>query len=201
MSKYTIQLCNIDKDDIFNFPFTLYGADAPSAQAHKTDFINRFYDYYYFHEINADNVEGFNRMLRKYVALVVPRYNKLFEKATPLLDGSLVSYTRALTEAKEKEGQDTRLTDDALTTRSTFLDTPSTPIGQDPDDYATNITRDLSNRQTSDNIGRNEDENRTLEETYQAQGKVDVYEKLLDTYKDLDEQLIKEFKKCFLLIY
>ena len=164
MSKYTIQLCNIDKDDIFNFPFTLYGADDTSAQAHKDDFINRFYDYYYFHEINADNVEGFNRMLRKYVALVVPRYNKLFEKATPLLDGSLVSYTRALTETKAKEGQDTRLTDDALSTKTTFLDTPSVPIGYNEDDYATNITRDISNRQTSDNIGRTEDENREIEE-------------------------------------
>ena len=125
MSKYTIALYNIDKASIFDFDFTLYGEDSEAQAEHKTRFIDRFYDYYYFNEINADNVEGFNRLLQRKMAEVLERYNYLFEKATPILDDSLIDYKRTI------ERSDT--------IHDKFLDTPSVPLGQTTDDYATNI--------------------------------------------------------------
>ena len=173
MSKYTIALYNIPKTDIFNFDFTLYGEDETAQDEHKEKFIDRFYDYYYFNEINADNVEGFNRLLQRKIAEVLERYNYLFEKATPILDGSLVDYERTI------ERTDT--------IHDKFLDTPSVPFGTTTDQYATNI-RDVDNG--SD-----------VTETFQNNDKIRTFDSLYKYYKDLDEKLIKEFEKCFLMIY
>ena len=201
MGKYTIALYEIDKQEIFDFDFTMYGADATAQAQHKQSFINRFYDYYYFNEINSENVAGFNRMLQRTMSLVLERYNKLYEKASSLIVGSLTDFTRSLTEDTSKTREDSRTLNEDGSFNSRFLDTPSVPLGQSQDNYATNITKDTSSKETSDSIEGSEDVGRTLEETFQTQDKVGTYEKLLKSYKDLDEQLIKEFKKCFMLVY
>lgn len=173
MSKYTIALNEIDKTEIFTFDFTLYGEDASAQAQHKSDFIDRFYAYYYFNEINADNVEGFNKLLERKMSEVLNRYNYLFEKSSDILDGSLTDYKRTI----ERED----------TLKDTFLDTPSVPLGQTQDEYATNIR----------NVGSENE----INETFQNNDKVSTYDRLYKLYKDLDEKLIKEFEKCFLMIY
>lgn len=197
MSNYTIPLYAIDKGDIFDFSFVMYGVNEQAQLLHKQNFIDRFYAYYYFNEINSDNVEAFNRMLERKMALVLERYNKLYEKASELISGSLTNYERQIIENKTREDSRTIGEEGALTNK--FLDTPSVPLGQTIDDYATSITQDSTTKDTTDEIEGSED--RTLNETYQNQPKVDVYEKFIKAYKDLDEELIKEFKHCFMLVY
>lgn len=201
MSKYTIALYEIDKSDIFDFSFTMYGVDSASSLAHKQSFIDRFYDYYYFNEINADNIAGFNRMLRRTIALVLDRYNQLFEKASSIIQGSLTDYTREVTENVDRATESERTMESSDNAESKFLDTPSVPLGQSVDNYATNITKDTASKESSDALSSSDDVDRTLSETYQAKDKLETYEKYLEAYKDLDEELIKEFKNCFLLVY
>lgn len=173
MAKYTMTLYEVGKDNIFNFDFTLYGEDATAQAEHKQIFIDRFYNYYYFNEINADNIEGFNRLLQRKISEVLNRYNLLFEKSSDILDGSLTNYTRTI------ERSDTL--------KDTFLDTPSVPLGETQDEYATNIR----------NVGSENE----INETFQNNDKVSTYDRLYKLYKDLDEKLIKEFEKCFLMIF
>lgn len=173
MAKYTMTLYEVGKDNIFDFDFTLYGEDETEQAEHKQVFIDRFYNYYYFNEINADNVEGFNKMLERKMAEVLERYNYLFEKATPILEDSLVDYTRSI------ERSDTL--------HDKFLDTPSVPLGETTDEYATNI-RDVANGSE-------------ISETFQNNDKISTFDRLYKYYKDLDEKLIKEFERCFLMIF
>lgn len=196
-AKYTLQLNEIDISDIFDFSFTLYGANASEEALHKSEFISRFYKYYYFDEINAENVYGFNRLLERVMSIELAKFNKLFEKSRELLDGSLINYNKAKTTSATNVSNNQ--SDRNLKSSNTYLDVASVPLGQTQDDYASNINRGESDEGISESNERltNVNEN----ETYQEKDKIGTFDDLYKAYKDLDSELIKKFKQCFMLVY
>ena len=83
---------------------------------------------------------------------------------------------------------------------SKYLDTPQTPYNAtDEDDYATSINKDSNDVNTT-----NERTLDTLQENVELEDDVPVIEGLDLVYKkyhDLDMDLIRKFKSCFLMIY
>ena len=80
------------------------------------------------------------------------------------------------------------------------MDTPQTPYNAtDEDDYATSINKDSNDVNTT-----NERTLDTLQENVELEDDVPVIEGLDLVYKkyhDLDMDLIRKFKSCFLMIY
>lgn len=199
-SVYTTRLCNLEASEIFDFDFTLYGADSAEQTAHKTMFLDRFYKYYYFKEINGDSVYAFNRRLEETMAEWLDRFNVLYQQQSTLLaNRDLISKKRST-----KTTNSGTITDefDTITNEHTgkFLDTPQVPYNaQNTDQYATSINTDTN------------DVNTTTERELDTEQDVDVLEEdstLVESldiaykkYHDLDMDLIRKFKDCFLKIY
>lgn len=199
-SEYTTKLANIDKSDIFDFDFTLYGSTTSEAAAHKTAFIDRFYKYFYFKEINGDSVYAFNRRLEEVMAEWLDRFNVLFkEQETSMTNRSLIG--RKVTSQKDIDGT----IDDEFDTitnehTSKYLDTPQTPYNASTEDkYATSINKDSDDTNTTNNrvIDTTELKVDNIEDKSLVENLDIVYKK----YRDLDMELIRKFKDCFLKIY
>lgn len=200
MSKYTIALNEIDVAELFDFSFTLWGSDASEEALHKSDFIDRFYKYYYFKEISADSVYAFNRRLESVMNEWLPRFNKLYEEQATLVNG------RALNSKLRHRVTDNDGTiDDEFDTitnehENRYLDTPQTPLNSSAtDEYATSINKDKQDVNTTNNrtIDTTQDETITEEDKPLVDSLDDIYKK----YHDLDMDFIRKFNNCFLKIY
>ena len=201
MAIYTENLYNIDKSDIFDFDFTLYGADATEQAQHKQAFIDRFYKYYYFKEINGDTIYAFNRRLEEVMNEWLAKFNVLFSHQKYIEENVSDLIQKRRSHNITNTGTITDEFDTITNERtSKYLDTPQTPYNAtDEDDYATSINKDSNDVNTT-----NERTLDTLQENVELEDDVPVVEGLDLVYKkyhDLDMDLIKKFKSCFLMIY
>ena len=197
MSKYTTELRYIPKADIFDFDFTMYGVDETAQTLHKQSFIDRFYKYYYFDEINGDTLNEFNRWLEKVMNEYLPLFNNLYAKQEGLMSGDLLNKVRTLSRTTKVVVDDD--TTGSNTYSSKFLDTPNTPYGTTEDQYATNITND--NGSSESHRDSTNEGTEGISETETKELPLEIWRQYYEYYKDLDMELIEKFKECFMLIY
>ena len=199
-SEYTTKLANIDVNDIFDFEFEMYGADDTEKAQHKANFIDRFYKYYYFREVNADTLFGFNRRLEEIMNEWLPRFNFLFEKQSNVVENEdIFKKTRVETKGITGTISDTF---DTITNEHTskFLDTPQSPYGStDVDKYATSLSKDNNDVNTTNE--RELDTLETINHGEQDNIPIENLDVMYKKYHDLDMDLIRKFKDCFLKIY
>lgn len=78
MSKYTIDLYSLLKDNnfnIFNFDYDFYTEDLIIKQSFESKFIDR----YLFHEIGFETVSRFKHYLKQKLNNIAPYYKQLYE--------------------------------------------------------------------------------------------------------------------------
>ena len=196
MSKYTTELRYIDKNDIFDFDFTMYGEDATIQAQHKQEFIDRFYNYYFFDEINGDSVNEFNRWLEHTIDEWLPLFNDLYAKQKDLMSKDLLNKIRNY--SGNSNGNYGKILNTSYVNNSTYLDTAQTPIVEGTN-YATTKENDTSSK--NDAESGNTTTTMQTSETETKELPIEVWKQYYENFKDLDMELIRKFKKCFLLIY
>ena len=196
MSKYTTELRYIDKSEIFDFDFTMYGEDATIQAQHKQEFIDRFYNYYFFDEINGDSVNEFNRWLEKTMSEWLPLFNEYYAKQKDLMDKDLLNKIRNY--SGNSSGNYGKILATSYANNSVYLDTAQTPVNVQSD-YATTKESDASSKQ--DNESGNTATTMQVSETETKELPLEVWKQYYENFKDLDMELIRKFKKCFMLIY
>lgn len=197
MSKYTTELRFIDKSEIFDFDFEMYGEDDETKALHKQEFIDRFYTYYYFDEINGDTLNEFNRWCERTMAEWLPLFNERFAKQKSLMSQNLLNRVRSFTGTTEDEYE--RASSGENSGRDAYLDTPQTPLGTQEDDYATSINKSSSSFDNSDDGTSSSTTN--VNESVTMKLPLEVWNDYYKYFKDLDMELIRKFKECFYVIY
>ena len=197
MSKFTTELRFIPKNDIFDFDFEMYGATDEAKALHKQEFIDRFYKYYFFDEINGDTLNEFNRWCERTINEWLPLFNKRYAEQESLMTNNLINKVRSFartthdTYAKSNSGSNSNT--------NRFLDTPQMPLGQTEDNYATNISKDSGSYSGSDSgVG---DGTESVSENETMKLPLEVWNDYYKYYRDLDMELIRKFKECFYVIY
>ena len=106
-TKYTLGLWEIPIEKLFDFDFLLYG-DTASYHPHKDKFIQSFYNYWYFEEINAETVEAFNLKLKRKITEYIDTYNELYEQKAKIFveNGKLYSTISNTNYATSKNNND-----------------------------------------------------------------------------------------------
>ena len=195
-TKYTLGLWEIPIEKLFDFDFLLYG-DTESYHPHKDKFIQSFYNYWYFEEINAETIEAFNLKLKRKITEYIDTYNELYEQKAKIFveNGKLYStisntnYTADIKETKAHTKDETEA--------NVYQDTPMTNLSNT--NYATSKNNNDKNT--------NQNENNTFIATNgemhdeQKMTPFEFYDMIVKRYQDLDISFIKKFEECFLMIY
>ena len=207
MSKYTLELRYIYKDEKFNlfdFPYNLYDNDL------KPWFEEKFFQHFMFYEIGFDSVAMFKQRLMSKLNDIFPYYKQLYETeiATKSVDFLLnkdlkESYVRELT-SNSNSSQESNATTSGLSTAGQL--TPSLIANsQKIDKFMDTAQKDESSSNASSNgeITGNSKEEYTLT----SQGNIGITSsaELLDKWRhvllNIDLMIFEECNDLFMQIF
>lgn len=205
MAQVTIELRHLINTDFKLFDYTY----ACSDSVWKDELEQAIIDYYYFEEIGAETADRFKHIFKTKMMLIMPFYDKLHELSKiDLNPNALLNYkmTETLSRVKDRalinSGSDSNTSDIATDSKNT--------------DYPQHLNieedipsgRSVSNSDSTNVVtfGSKQDENNTEETTKVVEGYTNItLMELQKQYRDnlirINEEIIRELKTCFILVY
>ena len=220
MAKYTVTILTLQKND-FDFGLNSYPI---FDEAYRNTLNNNILNYYLESEIGVETAELFKRLLNDRMALIMPKYNKMYLAQDKLLQDGILGNV-ALTETLQRETDSTSNQQDSGTGTQTgssmannknlYQDTPQGSISmQDLDSqnvYATNVTLDrntnsstVTDTSTSTrDFTNNGTENyvKTIVGNNGRKYNVDIFNDLVNKLKNIDMLIINELSDLFMGIF
>lgn len=220
MAKYTVTILTLQKNN-FNFGLNSYPI---FDENYRETLNNNILNYYLESEIGVETAELFKRLLNDRMALIMPKYNKMYIAQDELLQNGILGNVH-LTETFERETDSTSSQEDSGTGTQTgsstannknlYQDTPQGQISMQTLDsqnvYATNVT--LDNNTNSSNITgtssstrdftNNGTENyvKTIIGNNGRKYNVDVFNDLVSKLKNIDMLIINELQDLFMGVF
>ena len=220
MAKYTVTILSLQKNN-FDFGLTSYPI---FDEAYRETLNNNILNYYLESEIGVETAELFKRLLNDRMALIMPKYNKMYLAQNDLVTNGLLNNVN-LREAMERDISNTSAqTDNGHATQSgsstsnnknLYQDTPQGSISmQDLDAqnvYATNVTLDRNtnsstvtdsstSRRDFTNTG-SDDYVKTLLGNNGRKYNVDVFNDLVNKLQNIDMLIINELQDLFMGVF
>ena len=220
MAKYTITILTLQKNN-FNFGLTSYPI---FDEAYRETLNNNILNYYLESEIGVETAELFKRLLNDRMALIMPKYNKMYLAQNELLQNGVlgnVNLTETLqretdsTSSQEDSGTGTQTGTSTANNKNLYQDTPQGSISmQDLDAqnvYATNVTldRNTNNSTVTDTSSSTRDFTNNGTENYVKtiignngrKYNVDVFNELVGKLQNIDMLIINELSDLFMGIF
>ena len=220
MAKYTTTILTLQRN---NFDF---GLDSYPIfdETYRNTLNNNILNYYLESEIGVETAELFKRLLNDRMALIMPKYNKMYLAQEKLLEDGILGNV-ALTETLQRETDSTSNQQDSGTGTQTgtstannknlYQDTPQGSISmQDLDSqnvYATNVTLDknTNNSTVTDTSNSTRDFTNSGTENYVKtivgnngrKYNVDIFNDLVNKLKNIDMLIINELSDLFMGIF
>ena len=220
MAKYTVTILSLQKNN-FNFGLTSYPI---FDEAYRNTLNNNILNYYLESEIGVETAELFKRLLNNRMALIMPKYNKMYQAQDELLQNGILGNVH-LTETLERETENESSQEDSGTGTQTgtstadnknlYQDTPQGSISMQTIDaanvYATNVTLDnntnsstvtdsSTSRRDFTNDGT-EDYVKTIIGNNGRKYNVDVFNDLVSKLQNIDMLIINELSDLFMGIF
>ena len=220
MAKYTITILTLQKN---NFDFGLQNYPI-FDEAYRNTLNNNILNYYLESEIGFETAELFKRILNDRMALIMPKYNKMYVAQDELLQNGILGNVN-LTETMDRNTSNTSEQNDSGTGTQTgsstasnknlYQDTPQGQISMQTLDsqnvYATNVTLDnnsnsstVTDTSTSTRDFTNDGTENYVKTIVGNNGRkynVDVYYELVDKLKNIDMLIINELQDLFMGIF
>lgn len=222
MSKYTTTIYNLKQ---MNFDFGLN--DYPIFdEAYRTTLNNEILDYYLTTEIGFETPALFKHYLNSTMRLIMPKYNAMYVAQSQLALNPLGNVDLTETSNRQKEIDTTTNSQSQGTGNSNstsnangknlFQDTPQGELSStdlENQRWATNLTltsngiTDQSNTNTQSNVNGREDKDSVENYMRHIIGNngrkynVEIYAKLVNEFKNIDQLIIGELRECFMGIY
>lgn len=202
MSKYTTTI-KVLLDNHFDFQLNDYPI---FDEAYRATLNKNILDYYYMSEIGFETPALFRHFLKTTLNVIMPKYNAIYNSQLALLQNSLGNVD--LTESLEREVEHESSSNSSSTgnNKNLFQDTPQGQLAStDIEDqkWATNLTLNqnaVSDETTSDG---NSTENYT-KHILGSNGKkynIEIYTKMVDNFKSIDQMIINELADLFMGVY
>ena len=220
MAKYTVTILTLQKNN-FNFGLQNYPI---FDEAYRNTLNNNILNYYLESEIGFETAELFKRILNDRMALIMPKYNKMYQAQQDLLTNGLLNNVNlretmdrdtTITSAQTDNGHATQTGTSTASNKNLYQDTPQGQISMQTLDaqnvYATNVT--LDNNSNSSTVtdsstsrrdftnGGTEDYVKTIIGNNGRKYNVDVYYELVDKLKNIDMLIIDELQDLFMGIF
>ena len=220
MAKYTVTILSLQKNN-FDFGLTSYPI---FDEEYRSTLNNNILNYYLESEIGVETAELFKRLLNDRMALIMPKYNKMYIAQNELLENGILGNVH-LTETMNRDTRTTSLqTDNGNATqtgsstadnKNLYQDTPQGSISMETLDsqnvYATNVTLDRntnSSTVTDSSTSRRdftndgtEDYVKTIVGNNGRKYNVDIYSDLVNKLKNIDMLIINELSDLFMGIF
>lgn len=222
MSKYTTTIYNLKQ---MHFDFGLN--DYPIFdEAYRTTLNNEILDFYLMAEIGFETPALFKHYLNSTMRLIMPKYNAMYVAQTQIALNPLGNVDLTETSNRKKEidtttnnqaqGNGTSNSTSNATGKNLFQDTPQGELSStdlENQRWATNLTltnngiTDQSNTTTNNTINGREDKDSVEDYTRHLIGNngrkynVEIYTKLINEFKNIDQLIIGELRECFMGIY
>lgn len=220
MAKYTVTILSLQKN---NFDFGLDSYPIFDEEYRET-LNNNILNYYLESEIGFETAELFKRILNDRMALIMPKYNKMYEAQDVLLEDGilgnvslkeLLSRTTGNTSAQTDNGHASQTGSSTSNNKNLYQDTPQGTISMQTLDtenvYATNFTIDRntnSSTVTDSSTSRRDFTNngtdnyvKTIVGNNGRKYNVDVFNDLVSKLKNIDMLIINELQDLFMGIF
>ena len=226
MSNYTIELRFLETPPIykvFDFQYDYYMKGLVPDEVYeqkKKDFENKFIDFYYFDEIGYNTPDRFKQRLKNYLDMGFKKWQERY-KTEIEVERQNINFllNKDLIEERTTEGNATGTATSTSTNTSNINstsknknvvnDTPDTRFTS-TENFATSITNDESNTQTTNNgtgeTTNTSNQNSNVNERFISKGNIGVtssaelLEKWREVIIDIDNEIIEEADKFFMLI-
>ena len=220
MAKYTVTILSLQKNN-FDFGLTSYPI---FDETYRETLNNNILNYYLESEIGVETAALFKRLLNDRMALIMPKYNKMYVAQDELLENGVLGNVH-LTETLERETENTSAqTDNGHATQSgtstasnknLYQDTPQGQISMQTLDsqnvYATNVTLDNNSNSstvTDSSTSRRDFTNdgtenyvKTIIGNNGRKYNVDVFNDLVSKLKNIDMLIINELEDLFMGVF
>ena len=220
MAKYTVTILSLQKNN-FNFGLTSYPI---FDEAYRETLNNNILNYYLESEIGVETAELFKRLLNDRMALIMPKYNKMYQAQQDLLTNGLLNNVNlretmdrdtSNTSAQTDNGNATQTGSSTSNNKNLYQDTPQGSISMQTLDaqnvYATNVTLDnntnsstvtdsSTSRRDFTNDGT-EDYVKTIIGNNGRKYNVDVFNELVSKLQNIDMLIINELSDLFMGIF
>ena len=220
MAKYTVTILTLQKN---NFDFGL--KDYPIFdEDYRNTLNNNILNYYLESEIGFETAQLFKRILNDRMALIMPKYNKMYLAQEDLLENGLLNNVNlresmdrdtSNTSAQTDNGHASQTGSSTASNKNLYQDTPQGSISMQTLDaqnvYATNITLDSNSNSstvTDSSTSRRDFTNNGTEDYVKTiignNGRkygIDVYSELVDKLKNIDMLIINELQDLFMGIF
>ena len=226
MSNFTIELRFLETPPIykvFDFQYDYYMKGLVSDEVYeqkKKEFENKFIDFYYFDEIGYNTPDRFKQRLKNYLDMGFKKWQERY-KTELEVERQNINFllNKDLIEERITEGNATGTATSTSTSTSnsnnnssnknTVNDTPDTRFTT-TENFATSITTDETSS-NSTNTGNGEttntsNQNSNVNERFISKGNIGVtssavvLEKWREVIIDIDNEIIEEADKFFMLI-
>lgn len=220
MAKYTVTILTLQKN---NFDFGLQNYPI-FDEAYRNTLNNNILNYYLESEIGFETAELFKRILNDRMALIMPKYNKMYVAQDELLQKGIlgnVDLTETMdrdtsnTSAQSDSGTGTQTGSSTASNKNLYQDTPQGQISMQTLDaqnvYATNVTLDnnsnsstVTDTSTSTRDFTNDGTENYVKTIVGNNGRkynVEVYYELVDKLKNIDMLIIDELQDLFMGIF
>ena len=202
MSKYTTTI-KVLLDNHFDLQLN----DYPIFDENYRATLNKnILDYYYMSEIGFETPALFRHFLKTTLNIIMPKYNAIYNAQLTLLQNSLGNVDLTENLEREVENEATSNSNSNGNNKNLFQDTPQGQLAStdiDNQKWATNLTlnqNSVSDETTSDG---NTTENYT-KHILGSNGKkynIEVYNKMVENFKSIDQMIINELADLFMGIY
>lgn len=226
MSDFTIELRFLETPPIykvFDFDYDYYMKGLVSDEVYeqkKKEFENKFIDFHYFDEIGYKTPDRFKQRLKNYLDMGFKKWQERY-KTELEVERQKINFllNKDLTEERVTSGNATgnSTTTSSNTTNSNSSSNNKNIVNDTPDtrftsteNFATSITTD-ENSSNSTNTGNGEttntsNQNSNVNEVFTSKGNIGVtssaelLEKWREVIIDIDNEIIEEADKFFMLI-
>lgn len=220
MAHYTVTILSLQKN---NFDFGLQNYPI-FDENYRNTLNNNILNYYLESEIGVETAELFKRLLNDRMALIMPKYNKMYQAQDDLLQNGLlnnVNLTESMdrdtsnTSAQTDNGHATQTGSSTANNKNLYQDTPQGQISMqtldDQNVYATNVTLDNntnSSTVTDSSTSRRDFTNdgtenyvKTIIGNNGRKYSVDVFNDLVNKLQNIDMLIINELQDLFMGIF
>ena len=226
MSNYTIELRFLDNPPmtkLFDFSYDYYMKDLVPEEVYnqkKKEFENKFLEFYYFDEIGYKTPDRFKQRLKNYLDMGFKKWNERY-KTELEVERQNINFllNKDLIEERITEGNatgnssttssSTSNNNSSANNKNTVNDTPDTRFTT-TENFATSITNDESTTNSSNTINgettNTSNQNSNVSERFSSKGNIGVtssaelLEKWREVIIDIDNEIIEEADKFFMLI-
>ena len=202
MSKYTTTIKSLI-DNHFDFQLN----DYPIFDENYRATLNKnILDYYYISEIGFETPALFRHFLKNTLNIIMPKYNAIYNAQLTLLQNALGNVDLTETLEREVENEASSESSSSGNNKNLFQDTPQGQLAStDIEDqkWATNLTLNQNSvsDETSSDGNTTENYTKTLLGSNGKKYNIEIYTKMVDNFKSIDQMIINELADLFMGVY